>query len=164
MGALGYIYYLNFTQNKTDDTVEPVVTVVDNNNYLSIIEWGIKGIYNGKHPISYSISTYNGWLSFKSVDFVISSISTPVGMMKRLGANDPVDAASTPPGIEDNTPASVAFAQDSITSRGGHKKIGEYYYVLTTSWDSAAPGSTAKELEDSIFLDINEWFQSLKVE
>ena len=142
VGLLGYVFWQNFMQPKTTTTTQTAKTtdkkstyspktdeptVVEDKNTLKIIQWGIKGIYNGTHSISYSIS--DSTIYFISKDSECSDGS--VGRFIRYSGDDMV----YPEYSESQVKASVLFAKDATFN----KHIGDYYYRFVPPQNSCGP-------------------------
>lgn len=143
VGTLGFVFWQNFVQPKTSVTqsnstnksstsaVTPAVeTPVEDKNTLKITDWGIKGVYNGTHPVKYNIVS-DSETTFTSSDltggcngfvaFTLRRFKGDVAMSNQLGL-----------GVGDygNKTVSEVFATDSFSQYGGNKHIGNYYYVF----------------------------------
>lgn len=161
-GTIGYIVWYNFSHTKSTDLINSdnqsskidTVKTQSNNNtsssdseiaetgddnvdessgsYFAIDFWNIKGIYGGGHYISYSISS-NNILTIDSKE-LSASCTEGVARIKRFAADDythgyPASAISDD---YSDKKASEVFAKDSYNSEGGNRKVGGYYYVLST--------------------------------
>jgi len=143
--------------NKTAD--DGVVADDSSANYFVIDFWKIKGVYSSSHYLSYEIPSAK-LLVFSSKELP-ASCAEGVGRLQRYMADDEVSLGSTYDGNPKK--ASEIFAKDSITSTGGNRKVGDYYYTLSTPMQYCIEDG-AESLQKAIFVDVLKYFKTLKAE
>lgn len=174
LGTLGFVFWQNYVkvddsgkvslvdnEKTTNEESDSGKAAVDNNEYLSISEWGIKGTYTGAHALEYTIAD-NVFLSFKSSDltggcsdFMVAGISRYTGdqLMKDISPFD----------INTMTTVSEFYAVDNIGTYSGNKHIGDYYYVYVSPQAGCYQnGTTADATALQISNDAHEYFTTIK--
>ena len=149
------------TTNVADETDSSPTADDSSVKYFAIDFWNIKGVYSGSHYLSYSISD-NNTLFFDSSELP-ASCTEGVARIKRFSADEYTSGypATTQSGSSDKK-ASEAFEKNAYSDNGGNKKVGDYYYVLTTPMQYCAD-TKSEVLQKTIFADVLEYFKTLKV-
>jgi len=129
---------------------------------FAIDYWNIKGTYNSSHKINYSIS--NDQILFIDSEELPASCTSGIARIKRFAANDYTHGYPASY-VDENyvdKKASVEFVKNKYSSTGGNKKVGDYYYVLTTPMQYCVE-TGAESLQKAIFGDILNYFKTLSV-
>lgn len=169
IGTLGYVFYQNVIQkkdnvSKTDASPKTSTqgnnkssgTVVEDKNTFKITEWGIKGIYKGSHPVTYSIDSSGGsgnlgtpnmpTVSFTSQDLsgVCADVSQAPATFSKLTTGDKVYQAGQAMAVEE------AYGSDPSMI----KKIGNSYYVYHSHQQGCY--QTGSETLDAVWVKISD--------
>lgn len=151
------------SDSSTDSSVDEAGLIYDSGTANFTIDyWDIKGTYISSHKINYSIS--NDQILFIDSEELPASCTSGIARIKRFGANDYTHnyPASYSDGNSVDKKASVEFAKNKYSSTGGNKKVGDYYYVLTTPMQYCVE-TGAENLQKTIFGDILNYFKTLSV-
>lgn len=150
-----------------DDSTDSSVNEADSNYDSStanfaIDYWNIKGTYSSSHKINYSIS--NDQILFIDSEELPASCTSGIARIKRFAADDYTNGypASAKDESYIDKKASVEFAKNKYSSTGGNKKVGDYYYVLTTPMQYCVE-TGAESLQKTIFGDVLSYFKTLSV-
>lgn len=174
LGALGYIYWTNYTKSKT--TTTPTVsnssipsktstismTTADDEKYFAITEWGIKGVYDGKYNLSYEV--INNENNSTSIGLTTSDSPSEcqgrtLNVIRRYSKDDTITFSGH---IALETPISPVQAYKDW-SRSRITKAGDYYYVLDQGVTDDCPGIIGEESVESVVMaDIKDFFISLQ--
>lgn len=164
IGTLGFVYWQNFGQvEEVEKTyVETNANEVSNDNFYTISEWGVKGVWNEDYAVK-PISLTNGLLSLTTDNLTGSCIGFEVGRIARLAGNEIVG------GTNSTTTASQEYVVDKIAEFSGNKKIGEYYYVYSSPqqgcYQADANGSFSQSADPLTIQSsekVHDFFASLK--
>jgi hypothetical protein len=189
VGTLGFVFYQNFivkkddssktlttNSNKKSDSTTTDKTVAEPKNTFKIPELGIKGIYNGAHPINYDMNNKTYSLLTKTLAFIDSSdipascgasgeYRPGVAKIARYAPDDDATGVSLNGGTADPgyvwPKASEAYAVDEYTNLRSHKHVGNYYYYLVGS-AQACPNASDEALQESIFNDVWAYFKTIE--
>lgn len=126
LGALGYIFWQNFSNQPSNETTtnsDTTQTAPESpeGTELSIAEWGVKGSYQSSETIGYRIDNFNVARVYYAEDVCSSS---GFGYISRGLAEDDAVVGSGP----HEYTTQEAFETGLGNARS---KVGEYYFLYT---------------------------------
>jgi len=151
IGALGYIYWQNFIQNKSSNSKVVDNSQTDKNkdskiapkpeekNTLIITEWGVKGVYSGNHPVSYSIALNASNFTVTNTDVASFSSSDVTGICAQTGFGAIARATrDTVMGVDPQHQTTALKYYTENPNGDLIKKVGSYYFVFVTPHQGCA--------------------------
>lgn len=180
LGTLGFVFWQNFMQPKTvvvhedkekvnapTETLSTKKPVTEDKNTLTIEDWGIKGIYQGKYPVKYSISNVgsNSFIDFTSDNLVGGCSGFRVGQIGRYMGDEPMrDGVVNGVGYSGNETIGEFFAKDNFTNGGMNKHIGNNYYLYKGPMQGCyqSGSNEVDPIADTLTTDMYEFFGTLE--
>jgi len=130
LGAVGYIFWQNFFQIKSDETGNTNV-----NNTLTISEWGVKGKYaKTEDTLTYTINSANDNVTISS-DKLESEVGCNAGSISRFTADHILSGPNVTKEMIGLTIADYFKNNYSSEDSIAIKKIGEYYFYENATQD-----------------------------
>ena len=180
VGTLGFVYYQNFIQKK--DTVSTTNTssetsykdnnkssdvVTENKNTFEITEWGVKGVYSGNHPVSYSIALNASNFTVANADVASFSSSDVTGICSETGFGAIARATGdTVMFVDPQYQTTVSKYYNENSNGDLIKKVGSYYFVFVTPHQGCATSENDNDpdvqINTQIESDLHDYMLTLE--